>query len=68
MYLTRPIYPHCKGNLVEIKGKRYRADFWYGSNVYEFICVDEELGEYHQKRVAEQVVSDAIKSGFVKIL
>jgi hypothetical protein len=68
MFTSKPIKPSCKGHIVDIQGKRYRADFWYGLNFYEFICVDEVFGSYHRVKKDEQIVSDAIKSGFVKLI
>ena len=66
--MTR-ITPHCKGDIVEIQGVRYRADFWMVSRMYEFIALDwEKHPAMHGQKRTEQEVSDAIKSGKIKIV
>lgn len=63
------ITPHCKGCIVDIQGVRYRADFWMLSRTYEFIALDwEKHPTMHEQKRTEQEVSDAIKSGKIKIV
>ena len=63
------ITPHCKECIVEIQGIRYKAEWWVTSCTYIFKALDwEKYPTMHDKRRSETEVSDAIKSGKIKIV
>lgn len=57
------------GKVYQIGKWRYRIDFWHLSRTYEFTGIydgEGNVGAYHGKYIAEDIVNEALTKGQIK--